>query len=58
MPRTVTTYLRLLNLCAMHKVDVHTIAGLMAVNALAAMDFETLGYWSKVADIETRRQAI
>ena len=57
MPRTVATYLRLLNLCALHKADLHTVAGLLAVNALADMDFEMLSYLSKVSSVEMQRQA-
>ena len=57
MPRTATTYIRLLNLCALHNLDLLNVAGLMAVNALAAMDFQMLGYWSEISQIEVRRQA-
>ncbi len=57
MPRPATTYIRLLNLCAMNNLDLLNIAGLMAVNALAAMDFKMLGYWAEISQIEVRRQA-
>jgi len=58
MPREVTTYLRLLNLCELHKADPFAVAGLMAVEAFATQDFQMLGFWSRIADMEKRRQAL
>ena len=50
MRREVTIFIRLLNLCEMHKTDPLTVVGLLAVNALAALDFEMLSFWSRLAD--------
>ncbi len=57
MSRMATTHIRLLNLCVTHKTDPEAIIALLTVNALAALNFDMLGFWVKVADLEKQRQA-
>ncbi len=57
MPRLATTRIHLMNLCLMHKAESDVVLGLMALEALMALDFTQLEMCVLLGDIERQSRA-
>jgi len=54
--RAATIHIRLLNVCLMNKAEPVEVISLLAVNAFVSFDYDMLGFWMKIAAMETERR--
>ncbi len=57
MARLATTRIHLMNLCLLHKAESDIMLGLMALEALMALDFDQLEMCVRLGDIESQSRA-